>query len=156
MPVTDTELHESFKSQEGTFKFNQVQQTPGFKKTGYIQVSALHFHKNSTVHISSTNFYRVPRPNPSAATPLRADARDQAARKIDEAFEKLGGQRVQQMGQGDDQHPAPAPAAGRSGDGGLGDGRRAQRETLRCFCFAGFFWFFEDTLDPKMGKSPLK
>eukprot|EP00437_Effrenium_voratum_P033959 CAMPEP_0181476616 /NCGR_PEP_ID=MMETSP1110-20121109/41797_1 /TAXON_ID=174948 /ORGANISM="Symbiodinium sp., Strain CCMP421" /LENGTH=1846 /DNA_ID=CAMNT_0023601901 /DNA_START=106 /DNA_END=5646 /DNA_ORIENTATION=- len=31
---------------------------------------------------------------------------NEAARKIDEAFEKLGGQRVQQMGQGDDQHPA--------------------------------------------------
>eukprot|EP00931_Biecheleriopsis_adriatica_P069889 TRINITY_DN436_c0_g1_i9.p1 TRINITY_DN436_c0_g1~~TRINITY_DN436_c0_g1_i9.p1 ORF type:complete len:1849 (-),score=485.30 TRINITY_DN436_c0_g1_i9:160-5706(-) len=31
---------------------------------------------------------------------------NEAARKIDEAFEKLGGQRVMEMGMGDDQHPA--------------------------------------------------
>eukprot|EP00930_Biecheleria_cincta_P040888 TRINITY_DN279_c0_g1_i4.p1 TRINITY_DN279_c0_g1~~TRINITY_DN279_c0_g1_i4.p1 ORF type:complete len:1874 (+),score=404.50 TRINITY_DN279_c0_g1_i4:640-5622(+) len=31
---------------------------------------------------------------------------NEAARKIDEAFEKLGGERVMQMGMGDDQHPA--------------------------------------------------
>merc|ERR1711871_246149 len=30
---------------------------------------------------------------------------NEAALKIDQAFEKLGGQRIQEMGQGDDQHP---------------------------------------------------